>query len=100
MELADWLKVFALIAIGFVAFNKGDRIVAAIDDLRAELSRQGTSLTQVGTDLAELLERIAANQAAGDPTADDVAAAAAIADGLVALGGQVDAILAEEDPGS
>lgn len=68
--------------------------MAKIDDLRAEVGRAAGGLTQVGTDLAELAQRIADSVAAGDPTDADIAAVAAIADGLVSKGAEIDALLA------
>lgn len=92
MELADWLKVIALAAIAFVAANVGGRIVAKIDDLRAELARGTANLGQVGTDLGEALDRIEEAIAAGDPTDEDIATARAIADGLAQHGAALDQV--------
>lgn len=90
----------AIVVLATVLGIAGGFIVAKIDELRAELSRASGGLTQIGTDLSEALDRIAAAVAAGDPTDEDIAAARAIADGLVAHGQAVDAILAapEEPP--
>lgn len=82
--------------------------MAKIDEVRAEQARStenlaavGTNLAQTGTDLTELLDRIATAAEAGDPTDADIAAARAIADGLgttaadlLTTSARIDAILA------
>lgn len=98
MLLADWLKILALAALVFAAFYVGRKLVAKLDDLRAEVSRAAGGLTQVGTDLAELAQRIADSVAAGDPTDADIAAVAAIADGLISKGTEIDSLLAPVTP--
>lgn len=94
MELADWLKVAAVLAVALTAHIKGDRIVGKLEDLRAEMARGTANVSQVGTDLGELLDRIAANLEAGDPTDEDIASAKAIADSLAAHGAALDSTLA------
>lgn len=90
----DWPTCHHEIPVAEAVLIVGRKLVAAIDDLRTELARSAGGLNQVGTDLVELLERIAANAAAGDPVQADVDAARALADGLVSTGASIDAILA------
>lgn len=98
MILADWLKILAILAVAVSALYVGRKLVAKLDDLRAEVSRAAGGLTQVGTDLAELAQRIADSVAAGDPTDADIAAVAAIADGLISKGTEIDSLLAPVAP--